>query len=128
MEGAYITTINRYTSITRTSDLMNSITQTDSTVAPLNIHGERPFLVKIQLTQTGYGRVRTMTVYDRQRSFGNVYIAQCDDPGSFDKLLSELTGPRGGFGGVKMYRWARRVGDWEFSVCLDRPPEADIKW
>jgi hypothetical protein len=36
---------------------------------------------------------------------------------------------RTGYMGVKAYRWAKRVSDWEVSVCLDRGPGVDeIQW
>ena len=30
--------------------------------------------------------------------------------------------------GMKIYRWAKRTGDWELRVCLDRQPQTDTKW
>jgi hypothetical protein len=36
----------------------------------------------------------------------------------------------GGWQGIKMYMWARRVGDYayELSVCFDRAPGTDPVW
>ncbi len=69
-----------------------------------------------------------LAVYDRQRSFSQVYVVRADGPAAFADLVAEMAGPRGGFGGLKMYRWAKRTGDWELSICVDRKPETDIKW
>ena len=33
-----------------------------------------------------------------------------------------------GWQGIKMYRWARRVGDHELSMCFDRAPGTDPVW
>ena len=57
------------------------------------------------------------------------FVHQDDDAAAFAELVKEMEGPRGGHGGLKMYRRARRVGDWELSVCLDRTPgAAETRW
>ncbi|EIW53186.1 uncharacterized protein TRAVEDRAFT_52321 [Trametes versicolor FP-101664 SS1] len=92
-----------------------------------NVHADKPFLVKLQVGLAGPGR-DNIVVYDRLRSFSQVYVSRRDDPATFADLVAEMAGPRGGYGGVKMYRWAKRTGDWELSICVDRKPETDIKW
>ncbi|KAI0689810.1 hypothetical protein C8T65DRAFT_721316 [Cerioporus squamosus] len=67
-----------------------------------------------------------MTIYDRKRSFQG-FMLRKDNP-AFDEFYMEMLGPRGGFEGMKMYRWAKRTGDWELTVCLDRQPQLDTKW
>ena len=44
-------------------------------------------------------------------------------------VVLEMAGPRGGYQGLKMYRWARRTSEWELNICLDRvPPQTDTNW
>ncbi|KAI0649718.1 hypothetical protein C8Q79DRAFT_343079 [Trametes meyenii] len=122
--------INRYTTMTRAEDIpANSLSSGDSSslVPPPNTQGNKPFLMKIQVGLYGPGR-DTMMLYDRQRSFGQVWAVRMDGAATFADLVAEMAGPRGGYGGVKMYRWAKRTGDWEFTICVDRQPEIDIKW
>ena len=44
----------------------------------------------------------------------------------FDKVADEMS--RTGFLGAKMFRWAKRTGEWEMSVCLDREPKENVQW
>ena len=94
-------------------------------VPPVNIWGNKLFLVKIQPTMSG--SPTHMMLYDRKRSF-QVFFVREDDTVNFAAFLEEVRGPRAEMKGLKMYRWARRTGDWEFSVCLDRAPAVDTKW
>ncbi|KAI0816920.1 hypothetical protein BC628DRAFT_1334034 [Trametes gibbosa] len=129
MEGMYAALINRFTGTSHIGDVPINM-QPEVGVASVphpNAHGDRPFIVKIQVGLTGPAR-DTMMIYDRQRSFSEVYVARADDPVTFRDLVAEMTGPRGGYGGVKMYRWAKRSGDWMLDICVDRRPETDIKW
>ncbi|KAH9848072.1 hypothetical protein C2E23DRAFT_740226 [Lenzites betulinus] len=129
MEGMYTAFVNRYTGTTSIRDIPVSIPPEvgQAPVPPPDVHGDRPFIVKLQVGLTGPGR-DTIVVYDRQRSFSHAYVARMDNPAMFEELVTEMVGPRGGYGGVKMYRWAKRSGDWTFEICVDRQPEADIKW
>ncbi|RDX41978.1 hypothetical protein OH76DRAFT_1467037 [Lentinus brumalis] len=83
------------------------------------------FLVKIQ---AGMGTETTMLIYDRNRTFKEVFFFLEDDPETHAAVLAEIRGPRGGYGGLKMYRWAKRTGDRQLSICLDRPPTMPIAW
>ena len=67
-------------------------------------------------------------LYDRQRSFQEVFFYREDAPVVYDLCIAEIRGPRGGYEGCKMYRWARRTGDHQLSLCLDREPNVEIKW
>ena len=98
----------------------------DRSTPPPNVWGDKVFLVKIQV---GLGDTppSNMMLYDRKRSF-QVFMRPDDDSERFSAFYREMTGPRGGHGGLKMYRWARRTGDWELSICLDREPLMDTKW
>ena len=66
-------------------------------------------------------------IYDRKRSF-DFYFLRKDIPAVFADFYAEMCGPHGGYGGLKMYRWAKRTGDWELKVCLDRAPTTDTRW
>ncbi|KAI8996668.1 hypothetical protein BD414DRAFT_434731 [Trametes punicea] len=127
MEGMHAALINRFTNMTRPEDVLSAVSPGDPSVPFPNVHGERLFLVKMQVGLAGAAR-DTIMVYDQQRSFGNVYVAREDGPALFSDLVGEMAGPRGGYGGVKMYRWANRTGDRELSVCVDRRPETVTKW
>ena len=49
------------------------------------------------------------------------------DAMAYDALDSEIQ--RTGYMGMKAYRWAKRVSDWEVSVCLDRGPGVEeVQW
>lgn len=98
----------------------------DSSEPPPNVWGDKLFLVKFQV---GLGEMppSNMMLYDRKRSF-QVFMLPQDNTELFSAFFREMTGPRGGHGGLKMYRWARRTGNWQFSVCLDREPLTDTKW
>ncbi|KAI0672104.1 hypothetical protein C8Q78DRAFT_971565 [Trametes maxima] len=129
-EGMHQAVINRYSTMTRAEDIpANTLPKRGSgeLVPPPNTQGDKPFLMKIQVGLHGPGR-DIMMLYDRQRSFGQVWTVRMDGPATFADLVAEMAGPRGGYGGVKMYRWAKRTGDWEFTICVDRQPETDIKW
>ncbi|KAI0634533.1 hypothetical protein C8Q77DRAFT_1073092 [Trametes polyzona] len=128
MEGMHIGFFNRYTGTSRPEDILASARVADPSVPHPNAHGTKPFLVKLQVALTGPARATNMMVYDRQRSFSQVYVAREDDPATFAELAAEMSGPRGGYMGVKMYRWARRTGDWKLDICIDRPPEAEPRW
>ena len=93
---------------------------------PPNIHGEKVFMVKIQISINPFA-MGSLLVYDRQRSF-TVWVMESADWELFDVVRQEIQDPRGRYSGMKMYRWAKRVGDFELSVCLDREPKEDIKW
>ncbi|OCH86729.1 hypothetical protein OBBRIDRAFT_890275 [Obba rivulosa] len=113
----FVENLNRYNSRKAAEPV-----RTDAARPPPNIHDENPFLVKIQFSGGAH-----MLVYDRQRSF-QVYFSQTKDAGGFQEIVGEIQGPRGGYSGLKMYRWAKRVSDWELSVCFDREPQTEIMW
>ncbi|KAI0372563.1 hypothetical protein BV20DRAFT_964170 [Pilatotrama ljubarskyi] len=127
MEKMHISTINQYTDLTRMKGDSGSMTVGDPNKPFPNTHGDKPFLVKLQVGLGGPGLTGIM-VYDRQRSFNQVYVTHWDNPVAFEELVEEMEGPRGGFGGLKMYRWAKRTGDWELSICVDRQPQTDVRW
>lgn len=89
---------------------------------PPNIHGEKPFLIKIQLPTHLHGNA--MLIYDRQRSI-QVHLFRSDDPDAYRKAEEAMPT---GYKGLKIYRWAKRVGDLKLSVCFDRAPPKDPQW
>lgn len=108
-------------------DPSNKIVDISPTDAPPNVHGDRLFLIKLQIEYSGLAPSSNMMIYDRQRSF-SVFFGVDGHEAVFRQVREEMQGPRGGFRGLKMYRWAKRIGDWQLSVCLDRPPQQEIKW
>ncbi|PIL28917.1 hypothetical protein GSI_08963 [Ganoderma sinense ZZ0214-1] len=132
MEGMYMAHFNNRTSTAfglQGGGGKPTFQQVDeSAPPPPNVYGDRPFLVKLQIGLGGSGMAENMMVYDRKRT-AQAFVCLEDDAWAFGELVKEMKGPRGGHGGVKMYRWARRVSDWELSVCLDRAPgAAETRW
>ncbi|PCH36759.1 hypothetical protein WOLCODRAFT_140570 [Wolfiporia cocos MD-104 SS10] len=124
-EGMCMSVMNRLTTTGHTRTIPVS-TPSDRAAPPKNVHGSNVFLVKIQVALMT-GRPQEMMVYDRQKSV-HVFFTALGAPAYFEELLAEMRGPRGGYDGLKMYRWARRVSDWELSVCVDKEPQTEIKW
>ena len=94
---------------------------------PPNIHGDKPFLVKMQAPLVVWAYTAFL-VYDRQHSFGEVFFSAQDGLETYAAFMEEVQSPRGGYRGGKMYRWARRTGERELTVCLDKEPTTEIKW
>lgn len=121
-EGMYSSPVNRFNFSTNLADRVKKI---DEKQPPENAHGDKLFLIKMQIA--GPVGESHFLVYDRQRSMDVFYIEK-KDPVMFRRFRDEVQGPRGGYFGMKMYRWAKRISDWELSICLDRQPEEEIKW
>ena len=140
--GMYTTVINRYSTIRDIEDKTDKTPDSDEshTKPPLNTHDSKPFIIKIQRGMNG---MVPMLVYDRKREF-QVTISRNGQPSSptttndpsgddsneeyavaYDKLDSEIQ--VNGFMGAKIYRFAKRISDWEISVCLDRGP-VGVQW
>lgn len=107
--------------INNSMNLLRPVDQDVVNIPPPNVHGERTFLIKIQTPMNP--RYPAFLIYDRQKSFQSVFFCQQDNPELYREFLVETRGPRGRYDGNKMYRWARRTGEFELSVCLDRAPE-----
>lgn len=127
-DGMAVSTLNKYSNINLGfSDKTSAASELDSSQAPPNEYGDRLFLIKMQGGMPGM-EGPPGHFYDRKRSFQS-FMLRKDDPAQFAKVLREMTGPRAKYDGCKMYRWAKRTGDWELSVCLDREPKLDAcKW
>ena len=127
MEGGHMALLNKFSSGAMGFQERASQTyQPSDSEAPPNDHGDNLFLIKMQVG-LGAAPPQHMMLYDRKRSF-QLWWFRAQDPATFDEFYAEMDGPRGGYGGLKMYRWAKRTGDWELSICLDREPLTDTKW
>lgn len=133
-EGMYTSNINRLASTTSPN---TPIRKPDPNVPLPNIHGTRVFLIKMQFAEIrgkpqGGGPIPTnMMIYDRKRSVDGYFVESASEENmvAFEEFHYELkSSPRGSPYAAKMYRYARRVGDWELSVCLDKLPQEVIKW
>ncbi|TDL26561.1 hypothetical protein BD410DRAFT_525568 [Rickenella mellea] len=82
---------------------------------PPNLRGENVFLVKIQIS--GFG----LLIYDRKKKL-EVHVLRNGDPKGYAAVAKVSSGK------PKIYRWAKRVGDRQLSVCLDVAPQEDVPW
>ena len=123
-KSRYMTNINKFS-----SDLSGRSTMTrelkDTDPAPPDVWGDKVFMIKFQVPAT-FGEPDHIMIYDRKRSF-RVFVLRKNNP-AFGDFYAEMLSPRGGFQGLKMYRWAKRTGEWGLSVCLDRQPQTDTQW
>ncbi|KAG8942841.1 hypothetical protein FRC04_003472 [Tulasnella sp. 424] len=87
---------------------------------PPNEHGDNPFLIKAQ-----YNGSPHMMVYDRTRAL-ETYFNRDDNPTLFEQI-AELVREKG-FMGMKIYLWAKRTGDFELSLALDKVPNQNVPW
>ncbi|KZS94838.1 hypothetical protein SISNIDRAFT_484370 [Sistotremastrum niveocremeum HHB9708] len=109
------TNYNRYTRI----DAFGSDLDMETTEGPSpNIHGNNPFVVKIQM------RDDDVYIYDRQASI-DFFVMRSKDREHYMMLCAAA---RTGLISGKCYRWVKRVSDLELSVCLDKQPPQDLKW
>ncbi|KAF9004444.1 hypothetical protein BDZ89DRAFT_1080551, partial [Hymenopellis radicata] len=112
--------------------------KSDEIEVPVNVHGDQAFLIKLQRRLSeqemtlpfvspesrkadGY---QSILVYDRQRSF-RAHVWDFTNEGVYEKVLGHIWAEESQ---KKMYRWAKRVGDHELSVCLDRSPVPVPTW
>ncbi|KAF9445849.1 hypothetical protein P691DRAFT_734285 [Macrolepiota fuliginosa MF-IS2] len=111
--------INRFDSTTDEGldggDLM------DASAPPNKYDEDEHFLVKIQVPIGSARKPRSMFIYDRQRSF-EMHLLSEREPEAFEAALGAMGN------NLKIYRWARRVGDFQWKICFDRAPERDPLW
>ncbi|KAF4611248.1 hypothetical protein D9613_007243 [Agrocybe pediades] len=88
---------------------------------PPDIHNGKTFLVKFQISLFQFKENAHMLLYDRQRSF-QVLWKRINARDLFDEAEDQLGDE------LKMYRWARRVGDYQLEVCFDRRPASNPPW
>ena len=112
--------VNRLSSIDEIFDDRTILPNAPSSGVPANIHGTHPFLIKIQQSIGGFD----MLIYDRSRSF-RVHCTPKEDPRAV-VIIASLVNASSTPG--KIYRWAKRVGDHQLSVCFDRAPQQTPTW
>ena len=96
---------------------------------PENVHDDRMFLVKLQRpaslanAQSGQSGI---AVYDRGRTMSGYIMMSQENAQFWQQTIPHM--PYGSAVG-KIYRWARRTGDWKLSVCVDREPRGEnLQW
>ncbi|KAG9020393.1 hypothetical protein FS837_008266, partial [Tulasnella sp. UAMH 9824] len=92
-------------------------------VPPMKKATTEPFLLKIQDNNTPW-----LMVYDRRRELDAFFKREENDPtGKWFKLreLMETKGIKVG-PNMKIYCWAKRIGERELSVAMDRVPDQDV--
>lgn len=68
-----------------------------------------------------------ISFYDEERSFYACILPDTPDGGAYNKFDSILL-RLGSLNGVKLFVWARRVGEWELAITLDPLPKQSIPW
>ncbi|KZP18786.1 hypothetical protein FIBSPDRAFT_933202 [Athelia psychrophila] len=121
--GKYLTNISLRDTLASIKSASDRVVAPGDNTPPPDIHGDKLFMVKVQeLVNSGPPNVY---IYDRQRSF-QVYMLESGEPEAFGEAMKAMKAPHPM--AVKMYRWAKRVGDFELSVCFDRQPETIPLW
>ncbi|KAG6872839.1 hypothetical protein C0995_006009 [Termitomyces sp. Mi166 len=120
MGQMYRAVINRFDSM---QDIRTQMIESpeDPDAPPPNIHDDKAFLVKFQISLSQYGMNSSMLLYDRQKSFQVNWLKSQDT--EVYKEGEKAMGDR-----LKIYRWARRVGGYQLAVCFDKAPETDPVW
>lgn len=96
----------------------------ESDVAPPNPHGSQPFILKVQ---TSLSSLPAMLIYDEERALESHVFSSLSPPDAWNKVHSTIRA-KGVRGGIKLYFWARRHGDNEVAVAVDRLPEQNFPW
>lgn len=94
---------------------------------PINVHADNATLIKIQRplnTPEADDDEACMLVYDRYRTFTGHIFAK-DNPIFWEEALRLIPFDSDE---VRVYRFAKRAGDWTLSVCLDREPFGNPIW
>lgn len=114
--------INRHDNLGDPSTLETK--RIDPTKPPKNTHASNPFLVKLQMDMMARAHA---LIYDEERTF-TVQILRENCSLSDWNQLDDAMLRYGLRGGLKMYAWAKRKSDWEFSIATDRLPEQNQPW
>ncbi|KAF9019614.1 hypothetical protein BDZ89DRAFT_959052 [Hymenopellis radicata] len=96
----------------------------DDDSPPPNVHGDRPFIVKVSNPFPAGNPTQGLLVYDRQRTF-KAYVMQEDRPQVYGAAMQLIIARNNR---MKVYRWAKRTGDFKLDVCLDRIPDPEPTW
>ena len=93
------------------------------TTPPFNVHGSSPFILKMQM-DNGFSNI----LLNDEDSSVRVRMWEHATPADIWSELKDKFGLHGSMGGHKLYVWAKRVSDWEFSVVLDIFPKSPEGW
>ena len=113
--------------LSRLDPTQNSATAGISTMgnespAFVDIHNGKIFLAKFQISLAMDDTpLPHMLIYDRARSFQLIWH-RGGNPKLFEQGCKMMDRK------LKIYRWVRRLGNYEFEICLDRAPETDPLW
>ena len=92
-------------------------------------HGERPFIVKVQLGGPPSEPNSSLLIYDRKRELlWQISLfsgAGYSDPG-YPKIVKVVQ--ERGWRGIKAFMWGRKIADNEISICLDPLPSQNVSW
>ena len=93
---------------------------------PVNLHGDNATLIKIQrpLVSPENDDDACMLVYDQFRTFSG-HVFKKDNPKFWEEAMRVMAEDSEN---AKVYRFAKRTGDWKLSVCLDRTPFGNPVW
>ena len=111
------THLNRY----QASDEPYTFTTNDGNdPIPMNAYGNRPFIIKIQLSLDQ----PDLLLYDHRRTIHVHITPDIDKEGFYKTAEAVVNSPMM----AKIYRWAKRTGDFTLSICLDKEPTEKINW
>ena len=91
---------------------------------PSDVHGGKIFLAKIQVPFTFGPSPGDMLVYDRQRSF---MLFWNKEPNPILFNIARMMMSKGGTK-LKIYRWMKHTGGYNFEICMDRAPPQTPAW
>lgn len=88
-----------------------------------NIHSHKLFLITLRPGTAATGQ-DVIIAFDRHYSL-IAHIAPEGQAEAYKDIAREVYSRRND---VYMCRWAKRVGEWELSICIDRKPSDDVSW
>lgn len=115
--GLTATFINRFDDLDEHSPVADARAREK---VPPNIYGDSYHIVKLQLPLTT-SEPSHMLVYDKSKSFQLFFRADKNLEAFIEAVEAMGSWP-------KLYRWAQRVGDWEWKICFDREPQPAPRW
>ena len=93
-KSLYLVTLNRHSQHGLGTSNKDARPYPTGTVAPPNVWGDKPFLIKVQIGMNSQDP-GDMMLYDRKRSF-QLFFLRPDDPALFRDFSAEMRGPRRG--------------------------------
>ncbi|KAG8846385.1 hypothetical protein FRB96_001998 [Tulasnella sp. 330] len=124
--GASYTVLNHNDRVSGRPDRPLEV-KSEETEAPLNTHGTKPFIVKVQYNGSD---ATPMMIYDRRRTFHVLYPKSREDVNEAENYDNVARAVRSNiaWSGAKLFCWARRTGEWQLDLALDKLPSQDVKW